>query len=100
MVKRDGEASSCYEFGIENRGDQMNAKVRLLIDEARKLSPDEQSELVDALVEGLPATDWYNQEDLAEWQRRADEARANPAATEDADKVMADLRAELKAMRR
>jgi putative addiction module component (TIGR02574 family) len=78
----------------------MNAKVRFLIDEARKLSPNEQSEIVDALVEGLPATDWYNQEDLAEWQRRAEEARADPSKSEDADKVMADLRAELKAMRR
>ena len=78
----------------------MNAKVRFLIDEVRKLTPDEQSEIVDALVDGLPATDWPTQEDLSEWQRRAEEARADSSKTADAEKVMADLRAELKGQRR
>ena len=78
----------------------MNAKVRFLIDEARKLTPDEQSEIVDALVEGLPPTDWPTQEVHAEWQRRSEEARADPSKSEDSDKVMTDLRADLKALRR
>ncbi len=74
----------------------MNAKVRFLIEEARKLSPDEQSELIAALVDDgeqdrAPETEISP----AELQRRAEEVRSGRSHTIDADLAIRAIRATL-----
>jgi putative addiction module component (TIGR02574 family) len=75
----------------------MNAKVRFLIDEARKLTLDEQSELIAALVDDgdqdhAPAT----QISRAELRRRAEEVRSGRSHTIDADIAIRAVRATLR----
>lgn len=78
----------------------MTDQARRVIDMARELTPQQQEEVVEALLEALGHDVEFSQDQLAEWQRRSDEARADPSQLVDADEAMAELRAELRARRR
>ena len=73
----------------------MNAKTQTLIDEARRLSQEEQAEIVETLLGDLGNKGWYSADDLVEWERRAAEVRADPSQAIDADAAIAHVRARL-----
>ena len=89
----------------------MSEHLRRVIELALKLTPEEQELVVDALLAELEADAHktveadteeadddveFSPEQLEEWKRRGDEARANPEQTIDADEAMAQVRARLR----
>ena len=77
----------------------MTNQARQVIELAAKLTHDEQIEVVEALLKALGHEVEFSSDDIAEWERRAAEAKADPTMLEDADEVMAQLRADLRADR-
>ena len=73
----------------------MRAETRELIAKARQLSPEEQAEIVEALLQGIATNKGWSEDDLAEWRRRAEAVRADPAQAIDADVAIAQVRARL-----
>jgi putative addiction module component (TIGR02574 family) len=85
---------------IAGRSEFMGDQARRIIELACKLTPDEQEEIVEALLEALGHDVEFSRDQMQELQRRSDAARSDPSTTVDADEAMAELRAELQARQR
>ena len=77
----------------------MNDKVRILLEEARKLTSDEQEQLLAALLDSMDETRDDVPLDRAELRRRHEEVRSGRAVTIDADLAIRAVRTSLQRAR-
>ena len=78
----------------------MDMTVKHLADEARKLQPEQQAELIDLLIEGLSKSPaGWDEAWSAEAERRWARVKAGKMASFPADQVLSDIAAHLEKRR-